>query len=178
MKIIIGLGNPGKEFENTGHNIGIFVLKNFTTSQKLNEFSLNKKLESKISENSNLNLFIPQKFMNESGIVVYKILKYFKVKPENMLIIHDDSDLMLGNYKIQFGRGTAGHKGIESITKLLKTKKFSRLRIGIRPVKENIRRKASDIVLKKLSEKQLEKIQEILPEIFKDIYYWIGNEQN
>jgi len=86
--------------------------------------------------------------MNESGKAVKEAVKYFRAKPEEILIIHDDSDIELGKYKISFGRGSAGHQGVESIIKSLGTKNFWRLRIGIRRTK---RKKAGEFVLKKIT---------------------------
>ncbi len=98
--------------------------------------------------------------MNKSGKAVAEAKKRFKVKSEEILIIHDDSDIELGKYKFSFGRGSAGHKGIESIIKALKTKNFWRLRIGIRSKKVGLsaearRAKAEDFVLKKITKKDL-----------------------
>jgi len=118
IKLIIGLGNPDKQYENTYHNVGhLFIdqLENYT----LNPIPYTLKSDV---------------YMNESGKFVSKMAKKSGIKPENLLIAHDDSDILLGNYKISFDRSSAGHKGIESIIKSLGTQKFWRLRIGIRPL--------------------------------------------
>lgn len=93
--------------------------------------------------------------MNESGKFVAKAIKKNNAEPEELLIVHDDSDLVLGTYKLQFGRGAAGHHGVESVQAALKTKNFWRLRIGIRPKADlpavASRAKAGKFVLKKIS---------------------------
>jgi len=92
--------------------------------------------------------------MNKSGDAVLTLSKFHKIKPENILIIHDDIDILWGNYKFSFGRSSAGHKGVESIIKALKTKNFWRLRIGIQP-KSATRIKADKIILKKFTPAEL-----------------------
>lgn len=90
--------------------------------------------------------------MNESGEIVKKLVDYFKISLDNLLVIHDDTDIRLGEFKIQKNRGAAGHKGLESIINCLKSKDFWRLRIGVRSPKV-IHQKAEEIVLKNSLEK-------------------------
>ncbi|KKR55688.1 MAG: Peptidyl-tRNA hydrolase [Candidatus Curtissbacteria bacterium GW2011_GWA1_40_24] len=147
VKLIIGLGNPGEKYEKTYHNAGFlaidFLIENHSISNLLSPIS--KPLKSNV-------------FMNQSGGFAAKTIKKFGVKPTELLIIHDDSDIELGDYKISFGRGSAGHNGAESVIKALKTKNFWRLRIGIRPKKtaKSPRLKAGEFVLKKITKKDLE----------------------
>lgn len=174
IKVIIGLGNPDKKYENTYHNIGFLFIDYLNRDPKLRI-------------HPNLQIFKSENYMNESGIFVTKIIKKFGVKPRELLIVHDDSDIELGKYKLSFGRGSAGHKGIESIINSLGTKNFWRLRIGIRSFgkisvnqrtdqRKSVisRRKASEIVLKKISEadqKTLEKVfEEVLTKTLKILF--------
>lgn len=132
IKLIIGLGNPGKEYENTRHNAGFLFIEEL------------ERLKIKIT------LAKSQSFMNESGKAVADLIKFYKIKPENTLIVHDDIDILWGKFKFSFGRSSAGHKGVESVIKSLKTKNFWRLRIGIQPtLKKHI--KAEKIILKKFT---------------------------
>ena len=177
IKIIIGLGNPGKKYGNTYHNAGILFIdylinkisakiKNPAPTGRGSPNNIGRQ-KSKVKsfefvKFNSLILVNPLTFMNESGKAVLAAIKYFsskkeKIKPEEILIIHDDSDIELGNYKISFARGSAGHKGVDSIIKSLKTKNFWRLRIGIRLPKkvtsyklQVTRTKAEDLVLKKI----------------------------
>lgn len=126
-KIVIGLGNPDPKYENTYHNVGFLFL----------DF-LGKGVKSGV-------------YMNESGKFVAKEIKKAGAKLGELLLVHDDSDIALGSYKFSFGRGAAGHHGVESVQAALKTKDFWRLRIGIRPPQEKIRQKAEKFVLKKIS---------------------------
>ena len=144
IKLIVGLGNPDREYENTYHNIGFLAI----------DFLAKNPLAVKLLKSDS--------YMNQSGLFVRKALKKYNTKPEETLIVHDDSDIELGKYKISFGRGSAGHRGIDSIIKSLKTKKFWRLRIGIRKSqKSKVRAKAGDLVLKKINRKDLEIFEKI-----------------
>jgi peptidyl-tRNA hydrolase, PTH1 family len=116
MFLIIGLGNPGKKYENTRHNIGS------RTIDELEALNL-----------ENVILAKPKTFMNESGKAAKALVQKYKIKPESLIIIHDDIDIPLGQIKIVKNRGSAGHKGVESIIKELRTKDFRRVRIGICP---------------------------------------------
>ena len=135
MKIIFGLGNPGREYQNTRHNAG-FLLLDYLKEKLSLEFIIKDKLYSSIAKykfNDKIIFVKPQTFMNNSGRAVYAIIKYYKIIPENTWIIHDDIDLHLGKYRISFNSGSAGHKGVQSIIDYLKTTKFNRLRLGIFP---------------------------------------------
>src|SRR3989344_7663559 len=136
IKLVIGVGNPGKVYENTYHNAG-FLLIDYLLSKKPAipnfEFRISKLLK-------------PDVYMNESGGFVKKALKRKSSKPEEILIVHDASDLALGSWKFDFDRGSAGHKGVASVINALGTKKFWRLRIGIRPkISERAPRKKADL---------------------------------
>jgi len=112
--------------------------------------------------------------MNQSGNFVKAALKKYKIKPEEVLIVHDDSDIELGKYKISFGRGSAGHRGVESIIKSLGAKNFWRLRIGIRrrltrTLRGLTQTKAIDLVLKKINKKDLEVLEKVFQTIKDEI---------
>lgn len=150
IKIIIGLGNPGQAYKNTYHNVGFLFVEYLTANY--------------FPQTTRLKLFKTENFyMNESGNYVQKILKKSKTEPQETLVAHDDADLELGKFKIQFNRNSAGHKGVESIIQKLDTKEFWRLRIGIR--KSNNKSKAEIFVLKKITsadKKELEKTFDLL----------------
>lgn len=159
IKLIIGLGNPGKEYERTYHNAGFLAIDFLTKNSPIPK------------------LLKTDVFMNQSGSFVAKISKKHHIKSDEILIIHDDSDIELGNYKLSFGRGSAGHNGVESIIKALKTKNFWRLRIGIRPsvrvnpsqTKINTFKKAGDFVLKKINKKDLETLNQVFAKAILDL---------
>lgn len=132
MQLIIGLGNPGTEYEKTRHNVGFMVLDNFDKDEV---WKLEKKFNAKIvkRKNGKQNIIFakPQTFMNNSGETVQKMCAFYKIKPKNILVIHDEIDLPLGTIKLSFDNSSAGHNGVQSIIDHLGTKEFWRLRIGI-----------------------------------------------
>ncbi len=162
IKLIIGLGNPdlpagrhGKKYENTYHNAGHLFIDFLTESLKLKAKSLKTDV-----------------YMNQSGAFVYKTIKRNGIKPENLAIAHDDSDIYLGNYKLSFDRSSAGHHGIESVIKALGTKSFWRLRIGIRPLQKEKepRLKADRFVLKKITASNKKILDDVFKKIAKELF--------
>lgn len=157
MILIIGLGNPGIKFNNTRHNVGFMAVDEF---RKRNEFPLyepNKKAVAFISKKNDVTLVKPQTFMNESGKAVKELIKNSPV--ENIVIVHDDIDLPVGKIKIIKERGSAGHKGVESIIKSIGNDGLIRIRIGIGQQGDV---KAKKIVLKKFSGEEQKLIDEVI----------------
>ena len=129
MIIIIGLGNPGEKFESTRHNAGFMAVDFFAKKNDFPEFEMEKKYDSLVSEKDKIMIVKPQTFMNKSGDAAKKIIS--KNKKADFIVIHDDIDLPLGKLKIVKNRGSAGHKGVESIIKTVGNKNLIRFRIGI-----------------------------------------------
>jgi PTH1 family peptidyl-tRNA hydrolase len=155
MTIIIGLGNPGKKFENTRHNVGFMAIDFFAEKNNFPDFKLQKRFDAQISELENILLAKPHTFMNESGKSAKKLLENKNI--ENLIIIHDDVDLPIGKIKIVKDRGSAGHKGIESIIQNIGNENLIRFRIGIAPEKKV---EAKKVVLKKFSKEEKELINQ------------------
>lgn len=136
MKLIIGLGNPGKDYSETWHNLGFMAIDKFRELNDFNKFKKDAKLLSEISSGKigreKIILAKPQTFMNNSGQGVSTISHYFHIPPEGIIVIHDDVDLPLGKIRISFDSSAGGHNGIKSIIESLGTKKFTRVRIGIK----------------------------------------------
>jgi PTH1 family peptidyl-tRNA hydrolase len=132
--VIVGLGNPGKEFEKTRHNAGRSAVELVAKNNDFDEFVFNKTSNALLTkgavEGENATLVLPETMMNLSGKAVAAYVKSPKAA-KNLLVIHDDLDLPLGTIKMVFGRGSGGHKGVESIMRAVKTKDFARIRIGI-----------------------------------------------
>ncbi|MBI2113249.1 MAG: aminoacyl-tRNA hydrolase [Candidatus Wildermuthbacteria bacterium] len=137
MFLVIGLGNPGQEYLQTRHNAGFLALHSFAALRDFPEPEKNAKANALISEKTmqqeKVLLAWPQTFMNSSGDAVQFLALFYKIPPQNIIVIHDDIDLPLGTVKVSLGSGSAGHKGVESIIEKLGTKNFSRIRIGILP---------------------------------------------
>ena len=146
MKALIGLGNPGKIYQNTRHNLGANLILKLAESLSLPKFKTNPKLSAKVIKHQDWIFAVPNTFMNQSGQAVQKILSYYKISPKDLYIIHDDLDLGVGDYKIQFDRGPAGHNGVKSVIENLATQTFNRVRIGIDHPPVNI--SVEDYVLK------------------------------
>ncbi len=116
MKLVVGLGNPGKEYENTRHNTGRIMVG-----------MIEKKLE-----NNKIKFFTPDNFMNNSGKAIAPLIKT-KKDLKDLVVIYDDIDLPLGKIKISFNRSSGGHNGLNSVIKALKSEEFLRIRIGTAP---------------------------------------------
>lgn len=154
MLIIIGLGNPGKKYEKTRHNIGFMILDKLLADLELAGWAANKKFHAEIAEGKinkeKILLLKPQTFMNNSGQAVAAAAKFYKIKPANIWVVHDDLDLPLGKMKIQRDRSAAGHNGVQSIIDSLGTQDFVRFRVGIAPAKPT-KKSGADFVLSKFS---------------------------
>ena len=131
---LIGLGNPGKKYSKSRHNIGFLILENLSRKYNSN-FLLKDKLKSSCSEfkinNSTYRLFLPNTFMNNSGDAVRAIVDWYKINLDQIFIIVDDKDLPLGKIRFRKKGSSGGHNGLKSIIEKLQTHDFNRIRIGI-----------------------------------------------
>jgi|WetSurMetagenome_2_1015567.scaffolds.fasta_scaffold25572_5 peptidyl-tRNA hydrolase, PTH1 family len=180
MKLIIGLGNPGKEYEKTRHNIGFILLDRIKEAYKFPDFEFNKKFNACISissvpllplgeggptyvgpdeggtkDNQKIILVKPQTLMNNSGQAVKAIMDFYKLPLENLIVIHDDIDIEIGKYKISNNSGSAGHNGIQDIINKLGTQNFKRIRIGVGNADLRSKIDPTDFVLGKFSDEEL-----------------------
>jgi PTH1 family peptidyl-tRNA hydrolase len=209
MKLIVGLGNPGKQYEKTRHNLGFMVaeqfLKDFTpvnntswdddTKRKADVAVIEWQRRSHSSDQEIVEKVIlakPKTYMNNSGMAVQLLSKFYKIEPENIWVVYDDLDLPLGNMKIRLGGASAGHHGIDSIIQTLGTDKFWRFRLGIgmrkntavkvdtdgkaHPIGKEVMRNTEDFVLGKFSGPQWGKARELIHRASKAIQE--GLEQN
>jgi PTH1 family peptidyl-tRNA hydrolase len=181
MKIIIGLGNPGKEYKNARHNTGFMILDKIREVWGFPEFEFNKKFNAEISkgkiQDKEIILFKPETFMNLSGVATRAALDFYKLTAEDILVIHDDLDIETGKYKIATDSSSAGHNGVQDIIDKLATQKFKRIRIGIGEAKEGApvcRLGAHDFVLGKLSKEELETLEKISESVLEEIKKWLS----
>jgi len=134
--VIVGLGNPGEEYDSTRHNCGRIAVEFFAKAVGLNGFRPDKAKKTTVAGGligkTAIALVLPDTFMNKSGAAVSKYVKSHKVA-ERMIVVHDDLDLPLGKIKISFDRSSGGHKGVESIIRAVKTQRFTRVRVGVSP---------------------------------------------
>ena len=135
MFLIVGLGNPGDEYASTRHNIGREIAELFRKRHELPNFRFEKKWNAEISEGKiskgKVIVALPNTFMNKSGASVAPVKRFFKIVPPQIVLIHDDADIAFGFGKLSFEKRSAGHKGVESVIRALKTTAFWRFRIGI-----------------------------------------------
>ncbi len=162
MKLIVGIGNPGKEYENTRHNVGFIILNNYDKNLKWR-----KDKDAEIAETSvngeKVLLVKPLTYVNLSGNAVSRIANFYKISCEDILVIHDDLDLPSSSFRLKFNSSSGGHNGIKSIINSLKTQSFSQLKVGIGSNKSY---DTKDYVLSKLSKEELNYLQDT---IFKEI---------
>ncbi len=157
MKLIVGLGNPGDKYESTRHNVGFMVLdhllkdlepvnkSNWSKEEKLKSDIFILEYKPKKGEMEKVILAKPLTYMNNSGMAVGLIARFYKIKPIDIWIVHDELDLPLGFIKIRFGGGTAGHHGLDSILASLGTDKFWRFRMGIGEQKSKVKSQKSKL---------------------------------
>jgi len=167
MKLIVGLGNPGEEYDMTRHNLGFLVMDRFLkdiTSVKDSKWSESSKLKSqffitewqpKLSESEKIIIAKPETYMNNSGMAVKLLLDFYKLDTNDLWVVHDDLDLPLGKLKIRFGGAGAGHHGVEHIIDTLGTDKFWRFRLGIGNPRHSIDRKDGEGIDKMIGRRHL-----------------------
>lgn len=173
MKLIVGIGNPGKNYENTRHNVGFSIVDKY-----LKDISYKEKFNSLYEKRNILGedvIFIkPLTFVNLSGESVIKFVNYYDIKIDDILIIQDDLDMLIGTYKLKKNSSSGGHNGIKSIEKVLRTKDFARLKIGIlNEGKSNV----IDFVLGKFSKEDKDAIEKIDTNKIIDLFIKDGFEQ-
>jgi len=130
MKLIVGLGNPGKKYENSRHNVGFMAIDDLLKILEI-EPSWNSKFKSLHQKKGSWIFLKPQTYMNLSGEAVQKAVNFYKILPENIVVIHDDLDLDEGKIRYRSKGSSGGHNGINSIIQSLGTNQFSRIKIGI-----------------------------------------------
>lgn len=128
--LVVGLGNPGSEYERTRHNVGFMAVDNFAGHGAVWKKEKNALTTRCVLEGHKVILVKPQTFMNNSGISVAALLNFYKIPLENLIVIHDDMDVTVGNCRKKLGGGSAGHNGIKSIDAHV-GREYLRVRIGI-----------------------------------------------
>lgn len=133
MKVLVGLGNTGEKYLNTRHNLGFALVDEYAQKHQGPEFSWNedKKVQAQVLKIDDVWLIKPQTMMNASGLAVKALMNYYKVDIKDLVIVHDDLDLLLGKIKIKTEGSAGGHRGVGSIINELNTDKFIRIKLGI-----------------------------------------------
>ncbi|MFN8015997.1 MAG: aminoacyl-tRNA hydrolase [Acidimicrobiia bacterium] len=156
--IVIGLGNPGKEYENSRHNVGYKTIDILCDRYgvKLSKETSSSQGASIVLGGHKTLIAKSNTFMNDSGVAVGEIIRRYKVGPKNLIVVHDELDLEDGIVKIKLGGGLAGHNGLRSIKQHIKTQDFIRVRIGVG--KPSHKTQGASHVLKALSKKEMEEL--------------------
>lgn len=179
MKLVIGLGNPGKEYEKTRHNTGFLCVDFLQKEFGFEAFTPNKKMFTTISSGmlkaEKILLVKPDTFMNASGAAVQALISFYKLSPQDIAVIHDDLDIAPGTFRTTLSSRAAGHNGVQDIIDKLGTQNFFRVRLGIgHPSAENdICVSPHDYVLQNFSPEELAKLQELFPKIKEAILCWL-----
>ena len=171
IRLVVGLGNPGKEYERTRHNAGFWLVERFASA---NGVMLRKdgKFQALVGRHESAFLLMPQSFMNGSGRAVQMLAGFFKIKPEEMLVVHDELDFAPGVARVKQGGGIAGHNGLKDISQRLGSHDYWRLRVGIgHPGDKDA---VADYVLQKPSaedktaiDQAIDRSLQVLPEMLK-----------
>lgn len=163
--LIAGLGNPGKEYDKTRHNAGYMLIDKIINNYKFPKLETEEKFSSQITTGillSDIKLILakPLTFMNNSGDAIQRISKYYKIPSQHIYVAHDDLDIDLGEYKIQYTKGPRQHNGINSIERYLGSSAFNKIRIGIEN-RGDLRHKITgkDYVLSKFTKEEQNTLQ-------------------
>jgi peptidyl-tRNA hydrolase, PTH1 family len=151
--LIAGLGNPGREHADDRHNVGWMVVEELA---RRHDGSFRSKFNGRVAEtriaDARVALLQPETYMNESGRSISAAARFFKVAPEDVLVVHDDVDLNAGRLQVRLGGGLAGHNGLRSISQVLGTPDFLRVRVGVGRPERGDRRPVADYVLSPFQE--------------------------
>lgn len=182
MKIIVGLGNPGKEYEKTRHNAGFLFADFLRKELGFEEFRSDKKASAELSsgmiDSEKVILVKPETFMNESGRAVRALVDFYKLSPADIAVIHDDLDIVPGTFRTTDSSRAAGHNGVQDIIDTLGTQDFFRIRLGIGHPTEVLGAcmPSHDYVLQKFSSEEITKLEALFPEAARAIADWISKK--
>ena len=180
MKLIAGLGNPGKEYQNTRHNSGFMAVdllaEKLGTSISTNKF--NALIAQTRIEGQAVLLMKPLTYMNESGSAVSQAVSYYKIEPEDILILHDDMDLPVGSLRIRKKGSAGGQKGMKSIISCLNTDEIARIRIGVGHSEKGNHKVVPDWVLSPVSKADREAFDTVLKAASEAAYAWVYKDMD
>jgi len=164
VKLIVGLGNSGTKYEKTRHNVGFMVADSLAKSEGL-LWRVNRDLLCFFAKTDEFVLIKPTTFMNKSGEAVRSVSAFYKIDPDDILVIHDDIDLPFSKIRISFDSMSAGHNGVQSVIESLAGPDFARLRIGVshpRDSEKGKKKNPADYVLEKFTRSEEKKLKEII----------------
>ena len=178
MYLIVGMGNPGKEYELTRHNAGFIAVDRLLS--KLNKkavFKKETKFSAEVARVGDVIFAKPTTFMNESGRCVRKLMDFYKIEIEGLVLLHDDLDIRLGEYKVKNGVGPKVHNGVGSVEKSFGEKSFLRVRLGVDNRQPGVRYgSGADYVLSKMTKDELAKLGMVMDLALGDLAIALGLE--
>lgn len=164
MKLIIGLGNPGKEYAKTRHNVGFVVVEKMA-----GETDWNKWGKSLVKKEDGVLFIEPQTFMNRSGEAAAEAINFYKLDLNDVYVVHDDLDLTFGEYKVQKGVGPKGHNGVLSVEEHLGTGDFWRVRVGVDSREGTVRTSGEEYVLESFSDTEKKILDGVIDKVIEEI---------
>lgn len=191
MKIIVGLGNPDKKYQNTRHNVGFRFIEKLASIPEITpvniklKFKNSKKLQSQIIETETngekIILAKPQTYMNASGLAVQKILNYYKAQNTDLIVISDDIDIPIGISRIRLNGSSGGHKGVQDIIQSLGTNDFTRIKTGINTINTDIDPKnhidTTAFVLQQFEKRELMIIKKVIDSTIAFLVPFLGSKK-
>lgn len=172
MKLIVGLGNPGEQYQNTRHNIGFMVVDELAKTYNQTDWKLEDKFKAEFLKIGEVILLKPQTFMNLSGFAVSAVMEYYKISVVDLMVVQDDLDMEFGRLKFAQNSSDGGHNGIKSVTGQLGTKAYKRLKIGI----SNVKGSTSKHVLSDFSKEECEKLPDLIKLSAEGVKFYIDTE--
>lgn len=174
MKLIVGLGNPETDYQTTRHNTGFLAVDSLISNTQypiiLKMDKKNNALVGKGEINKKRVIIAkPLTYMNNSGIAVRALMDFYKIKPADLIVIHDDKDIPLGETRVQTDRGPAGHNGVKSIIEHLGTQNFTRIRVGVAPAEPNKIKDTGNFVLGKFTAEEKKVLNKVIENVIKKI---------
>jgi len=169
MKLVVGLGNPEEKYANSRHNVGFVVLDSLASRLGYPGFDKSSRFKSDVIIDRDIILAKPRTYMNSSGVAAKALSNFFKIRPGDIYVVHDDLDIVLGEYKIQLGVGPRLHNGVSSTEEKLGEKDFWRVRVGIDNREVDNRIIGEDYVLQQFTDKEQKKLQEVIQKLVSEL---------
>ncbi len=173
MKLVVGLGNPGRKYARTRHNVGWRVVDALVAAA-VGRFSYVKECENDLVKVGDVVVIKPQTFMNESGRAVCASMDYYKIAVADVLVVHDDKDLPFGTIRLRSGGSSAGHNGVQSVIEHIGSG-FSRVRVGVANEEMSQFEDAADFVLARFTKEEEERLSKIIDATVGAVQEWCDN---
>lgn len=173
MRLVVGLGNPGRQYIQTRHNVGFMVVDKIIAGTSL-KWELRPSWGASVAKYKNVLYLKPMTYMNLSGSAVMVVSKYYKIPPADLLVIYDDKDLPLGTVRFRTQGSAGGHRGMQSIIGCLGTTEIARLKVGIAPTDNQVIPDTADFVLARFSKEEQAQLPDIIEQTQQKLTEWLN----